>query len=101
MQDWRELVKEENPEALFIGDKGDTRFDEAIMGIGRRCGQPTLVVYSYERIVEVLQKDGMDEDEAREYTDFNIAGAWMGEHTPLILDEWGEGTPPKKNSEGE
>src|SRR5262245_46864460 len=70
--DWRERIQELNPEALFIGQAGDTRFDEAIVGIGERCGQPSLLVYDYEKIVEVLVKDGMDYEEAIEYADFNI-----------------------------
>ena len=84
MSDWRERMAEINEEALFIGDPGDTRFDDAIVGIGERCGQPALLVYDYEKIIAVLQKD-MPEEDAREYADFNITGAWLGEHTPIIL----------------
>jgi hypothetical protein len=29
----------------------------------------------------------MDMHEAREFMSFNISGALMGEHTPLILDD--------------
>lgn len=84
-RNWREEIAERNEDALFIGDPEDRKFDGAIVGIGSRCGQPDLLVYSYERIVEVLIKDGMDREEAVEYTDFNIVGAWHGEHTPIIL----------------
>ena len=75
-----------NPEALFIGDPDDHKFDEAIIGIGSRCGQPDLLVYSYEKTIDVLVKVGMDRDEAIEYVDTNIVGAWHGEHTPIIMD---------------
>jgi hypothetical protein len=83
--DWRAIVQERNPDALFIGEPGETRFDRAIVGIGERCGQPPLLVYDYELVVEVLVEGGMPQDEAEEFADFNIVGAWMGENTPLFL----------------
>jgi hypothetical protein len=30
-------------------------------------------------------KDGMEYDEALEYFDFNIAGAYVGEQTPIFI----------------
>jgi hypothetical protein len=32
-----------------------------------------------------MEKDGMTEEEAYEFVDFNIAGAYMGEETPVIV----------------
>lgn len=84
-RNWREEIAERNEEALFIGDPGDRTFDEAIVGIGSRCGQPDLLVYSYEKIIDVLVKQGMDREEAIEYADFNIVGAWLGDHTPIFM----------------
>ena len=55
MRNWREEIAELNPDALFIGDPGDTSFDEAIVGIGQRCGQPALIVYDADKIVEVRE----------------------------------------------
>lgn len=85
MRNWREEIEEVNPDALFIGEAGDTSFDEAIVGIGERCGQPALIVYDADKIVEVLVKQGMTGDEAREYASFNIYEAWLGPNTPIIL----------------
>ena len=31
--------------------------------------------------------DGMVWDEAVEFFDFNIAGAWVGDNTPVIMDD--------------
>jgi len=59
-------------------------FDDAIVGIASRCGQPDLVVYDREKCIEILMRD-MPEDDAREYFEFNCEGAWMGELTPVIL----------------
>lgn len=77
----KEELKELNPEALLIDG-----FDEALIGISRRCSQPALAVYDTQKIAEILQGEGMTHAEAHEYIDFNIAGAWMGEHTPILLD---------------
>jgi len=61
-------------------------FDEAFIGIGVRCSKDPLPIYSWEKMVEVLvQRDGMDEDEAMEYISFNSLGAWFGEKTPIIM----------------
>lgn len=60
-------------------------FDDAIIGFAERCGQPPLLVYDHSKIIEILVGQGMEYDEALEYYDFNIGGAWVGEGTPLTL----------------
>lgn len=60
-------------------------FDRAIVGY-TVVGGEEVVVYSDIEIVELLcQEDGMTLDEAWEYYDFNIAGAYLGPDTPLYL----------------
>ena len=66
-------------------------FEEAFIGFSRRCGQPTLATYSFDKMIQVLvERDQMDVMEAEEYISYNCAGAWMGELTPVILYEHGE-----------
>ena len=61
-------------------------FDEACIGYSQRMNEPLLAVYSYEKMVEVLMtRDGMDDEMAMEYIDFNCVGAYMGETTPIIV----------------
>jgi hypothetical protein len=61
-------------------------FDAAIMGVGVRCGQPDILVYDAEKIVDVLvERDGMGRKEAQECAEFNIFGAWAGNDTPIFL----------------
>jgi len=62
--------------------------DDAIIGIARRCGQMTLVVYDYDKLIRCFIEQDMSELEAVEWVDYNIAGAWVGEGTPLILYPW-------------
>ncbi len=62
-------------------------FDEAI--IGMECtGAIPRVVYSIKLMVHILcNRDGMTEDEAIEFLDYNVIGSYMGEGTPLYVDE--------------
>lgn len=61
-------------------------FDEAFIGLSQRINEPLLAVYSYDKMVDVLvQRDEMEYEEAVEYIDFNVIGAWVGSQTPLIV----------------
>lgn len=54
-------------------------FDDAAIGIAERCGQPPIVIYDYEACArELVRRDGMTEEDARNYLDFNRVGAWVG-----------------------
>jgi len=56
------------------------RLNDAIIGIGGRCGMEEVFVYSYDKILDILMKeDGMTEREAIDYVEFNIAGSYVGE----------------------
>jgi hypothetical protein len=57
--------------------------DEAIIGQDYEMGR---YVYSIERILEILMlRDDMTMDDAMDYFSFNIAGAYVGEMTPLYI----------------
>jgi len=60
--------------------------DEAFIGVGFIFTRP-VVCYSKDKIISILMdRDCMTYDEAIEFFDFNIAGTYAGEHTPLILE---------------
>ena len=59
--------------------------DEAIIGVASRCGAYNLYVYDYDLLVDKFIADGMTEEEAIEWVDYNIVGAWIGSGTPIIL----------------
>ena len=69
-------------------------YDEAVIGpasIWRDSTMVSVLVYNAEKIREVLMRDGMDAEEAREFIEFNIEGAYVGEHTPVLVwpdDMW-------------
>lgn len=62
-------------------------FDDCIIGIGFRCGQDPLAVYSTQKILgKLVEEDGMTWEEAQEHFSFNIEGAWVGPKTPLFVE---------------
>ena len=61
------------------------QFDEAIVGTVSRVDRSPVVCYSVDKIVEILMKDGMSQEEAYEYYEYNILGAYIGEGTPMFL----------------
>ena len=71
-------------------------YDEAIIGpasIWREGTQVSVLVYDAEKIREVLMRDGMDAEEAREFIEFNIEGGYIGIETPVLVwpnDIWDE-----------
>tara|TARA_R100000231_G_scaffold28905_1_gene25714 strand:+ start:935 stop:1156 length:222 start_codon:yes stop_codon:yes gene_type:complete len=63
-------------------------YDEAIMGYAGRCGMNDVLLYSTNKIIQILmERDGMTSEEALEYFYFNIKGSYMGEGTPLFFDD--------------
>jgi len=54
-------------------------FDDAIIGIDE---ETMRLIYSVSKCIEILCKE-MNEEEAVEYFDFNVKGAYMGEKTPI------------------
>jgi len=61
-------------------------FEDAFIGTMSRCGQPTVLIYDYDKAVELLiTRDGMSYEEAEEYMEFNVIGAWVGAGTPGFL----------------
>jgi hypothetical protein len=86
-EELKTLIYYETDEEIMLMDG----FEEAFIGFSRRCGQPTLATYSYIKMLQVLiERDDMDVEEAGEYIDYNCAGAWMGELTPVILYEYND-----------
>ena len=59
----------------------------AIVGITDEFGVGRRILYSKDKIIQILQeRDGMTWDEAEEYFDYNIIGGYFGEQNPVFLD---------------
>ena len=67
--------------------------DDAVIGpacIWRNNTQVSVLVYDGEVMRERLMNYGMTSEEAREYIEFNVEGAYVGVNTPVIV--WPEDT---------
>ena len=70
-------MKDELPEDTILADG----FDAAFVGIT----YDNRAVYDIDAILDILVSDGMTAPEAYEYFEYNIAGAYVGMHTPVYL----------------
>ena len=76
-----EEIEDINPEALLCDG-----FDDAIIGMAERINLGPVVAYNTEKMIDIMvERDGMTYEDAIEYFDYNILGAWMGEYTPVFI----------------
>lgn len=60
-------------------------FDEAVIGVDERSMR---LIYSVTKCIEILVvNDEMSVEEAIEYFDFNVRGAYMGDKTPIWCED--------------
>jgi hypothetical protein len=67
-------------------------YDDCVVGLVTRIGHTPILCYDRAKIIAKLVAEGMDEDEADEFFEFNQAGAWVGQGTPCFLSERPEPT---------
>ena len=77
-----ERIELENPKAAYPSD-----MKEAIIGIVRRKGMESQVLLDESKCISILMSQGMNEEEAQEFFDYNTADAFIGEDsTPCFAD---------------
>ena len=62
-------------------------FDDAILGFSHEWTDTPKVVYSKLKMVEVCEEQGMSVEEALEYLEYNVWGAYVGDGTPIYADD--------------
>lgn len=83
----RDFVLQFNDEALLMDE-----YAAAFVGVASRCAGPTNVaVYCRDTIREILVQDGSTAEDAEEYIDFNIEGAYVGPSTPMLISRFTTG----------
>ena len=91
-QEIRAYIEQNSSEALFIGT--DTEHDSALIGIARIKREDEWVevpMYSYDELIssftEQFRGDSSEdpEQDALEWVDYNVMGAYMGIYTPYIV----------------
>lgn len=65
------------PDEEFLKADG---LDEAVIGVEE---DEMRLVYSVDKCIEIFMAQGMEYDEALEFFDYNVRGAWMGDKTPI------------------
>lgn len=74
-------IGQENPNIVAFDD-----LNEAIMGSIERCGFPPVLVYDREKCIECFMKqNGWTYEEAVEWFEHNVFGAYLGEGTPMFF----------------
>lgn len=60
-------------------------FDDALVGYVQVAGKPLVALYDRDLCIAILVKrDGMTPEEAEEYFQFNVEGAYVGEYSPAF-----------------
>ena len=72
-------------------------FEEAFLGVGI-CFNKYVSIFDYEKCLRKLRKDGLSIEEAREYMEFNVTGAYVGERTPAFLIKYKKAKKPEKHA---
>ena len=68
-------------EELLLADG----FDDAVIGVDESTMR---IIYSSSRSIEILiERDNMTPDEALEYLDYNVKGAYIGDKTPIWCED--------------
>jgi len=76
----REWCAEIDPEIILADG-----FEDAFLGFAEQFSSGPVAVYDRAKCIEVLVKQDMTHEEAEEYFEFNVAGAYVGERTPLFF----------------
>jgi len=74
----RSILAWVNEEALLA-----TGFEDALIGYVSIFNK-TVALYESEKCVQILVGQGMSEEEAENYFEFNVQGAWVGDGTPAF-----------------
>ena len=85
MSDARKALADLDEEIVLLDG-----FDAAIIGFAERAGQPILPVYDREKCISVLmERDGMDREDAEAFFEEQVVEAWFGDRTPLVFSPLG------------
>jgi len=75
-----ESILEQYPDTESLKADG---FDDAVIGYDMNNDK---LIYSYSKCIEILKKE-MSEEDAIDYFSYNVQGAYVGEKTPIYMDD--------------
>ena len=74
-----DILYDVNPDIVFCDG-----FDEAIIGFVEIFSK-TIALYDKQKCIDILiNRDGMTEEEAIEFFEYNVTGSYVGEYTPAF-----------------
>jgi hypothetical protein len=64
-------------------------FEDAFVGTTISAfGRKQVAIYDYDKCILILMHDNhMTEEDAIEYFDYNVIGSWVGEDTPIYINQ--------------
>ena len=61
-----------------------TGLESCVLGYVEVFGKSPVILLDREAVIKTYMKDGMSEEDAEEYFEFNVLGAYVGEDTPAF-----------------
>jgi hypothetical protein len=87
MQKFNQRLEENFPDVYEEGILVADGFEDAFIGIGRQFNR-SIAVYDRQKCIDILiNRDGMDFEQAEEYFQYNVQGAYVGEDTPIFMEK--------------
>jgi hypothetical protein len=95
----RELLIQENPGALLYPERYDAALLGMTLGFGTKSDTKPVAVYDHTRLLQILaaefvaqdmadgeeREDEEYHDDAEEWINCNMAGAYLGPNAPVIV----------------
>jgi hypothetical protein len=78
-----ELAEIWDQDLLFMSEP---EYDQAIIGVMERAGGLPVIAYDTQKILDILERS-MPMEEAQEFFEYNILGAYMGDRTPVYITQ--------------
>ena len=77
----RELLEDINTDAMFADG-----LDAAIVGLGAQHPMAPVVVYDYDKCVDIFMRDNdWSFEEAEEWMEYNVLCSYVGPGTPIFM----------------
>lgn len=85
IQDMIDVIIDMYPDEKFLTVDG---FEDCLIGVAERFGGLLTLAYDKDKILKkMMDRDGMTWEDAEEYFDYNIVGAWVGDKTPIFISK--------------
>jgi hypothetical protein len=82
MNEFLEQVADTNPGALTADG-----FEGCELGLAFRATCAPVIAYDRGKCIQrLMERDGMSQEDAEEFFEFNVIAAWVGDGTPIFVE---------------